>query len=409
MSSWGKAALALLVFAFPAVSRAEPLVINANTSDPAPRAAFAAVVDQFARENPDISVEINYYDHESYKAAIRNWLTSAPPDIVMWFAGTRMRQFVKPGLLADISDLFTAERRAAFSPAAIELVSETGRQYGVPYSYYNWGVYFRTDVLAAASAPIPATWVDLLAACAKLRAHGVEPIAIGTRDLWPTGGWFDYIDLRLNGLPFHRDVTSGKVSFRDARIRAVFGKWRELLDRGCFNQNHAGLSWQEAQAMLFQGKAGMMLIGSFMVPNIPPELETQIGLVAFPSIGDNVPRAEEAPMNSIHMPAGAKNVETAKRFLAFMMRADVQSAYNARMKSLPANRNSTPSSSRLLAEGKVLLEGAAGFSQFLDRDANEELAHVAMSGFQEFMLAPDRLDTILDRLEAARARIFETP
>jgi multiple sugar transport system substrate-binding protein len=79
------------------------------------------------------------------------------------------------------------------------------------------------------------------------------------------------------------------------------------------------------------------------------------------------------------------------------------------MKSLPANRNSTPSSSRLLAEGKVLLEGAAGFSQFLDRDANEELAHVAMSGFQEFMLAPDRLDTILDRLEAARARIFETP
>jgi multiple sugar transport system substrate-binding protein len=399
----------LCAFALFASAKAEPLVINANTSDPAPRAAFAAVVEQFARENPDIAVEVNYYDHESYKTAIRNWLTSAPPDIVMWFAGARMRQFVTPGLLADISDLYSAERRDAFTPAAIELVSQDGKQYGVPYSYYNWGIYYRLDVFAAAAAPRPVSWADLLSACAKLRANGIEPIAIGTRDLWPTGGWFDYIDLRLNGLPFHRDVTAGKISFRDTRIRAVFDKWRELLDRDCFNRNHAGLSWQEAQAMLFQGKAAMMLIGSFMVPNIPPELETRIALAAFPPITEGVPRAEEAPMNSIHMPALAKNTAAAKRFLAFMMREDVQSAYNARMKTLPANRRAAAGASRLLGESRALLEGAAGFSQFLDRDANEELARVAMAGFQEFMLAPDRLDAILDRIEATRARIFGAP
>lgn len=406
---WSRAAaLAVLVFGLSA-AKAEPLVINANTSDPAPRAAFAAVVEQFARENPDIAVEVNYYDHESYKTAIRNWLTSAPPDIVMWFAGARMRQFVTPGLLADVSELFTAERREAFTPAAIELVSDGGRQYGVPYSYYNWGIYRRSDIFAAASAPLPDSWASLLDSCGKLRAAGVEPIAIGTRDLWPTGGWFDYIDLRLNGLPFHRDVMAGKISFRDPRIRSVFDKWRELLDRDCFNRNHAGLSWQEAQAMLFQGKAGMMLIGSFMVPNIPPELETRIGLVAFPPITDGLPRAEEAPMNSIHMPALAANPAAAKRFLAFMMREDVQSAYNARMMALPANRKASASASRLLAEGKALLEGAVGFSQFLDRDTNEELARVAMAGFQEFMLAPDRVDAILERIEATRLRIFGAP
>jgi multiple sugar transport system substrate-binding protein len=406
---WTAAALAVLVFNLTAVARAGPLVINANTSDPAPRAAFAAVVEQFASENPDIAVEVNYYDHESYKTAIRNWLTSAPPDIVMWFAGRRMRQFVKPGLLADVSDLYTAQQREAFTPAAIELVSEAGRQYGVPYSYYNWGIYRRLDLFDAARAPAPDAWANLLAACDRLRASGVDPIAIGTRDLWPTAGWFDYINLRLNGLAFHRDVTTGGVSFHDVRLRAVFDKWRELLDRDCFNRNHAGLSWQDAQAMLFQGKAGMMLIGSFMVPNIPAELETRIGLTAFPVIDESVPRAEEAPMNSIHLPAGARNVGAAKRFLAFMMREDVQSAYNARMKALPANRRSTPASSRLLAEGKTLLESAAGLSQFLDRDANEELARVAMGGFQEFMLAPDRLDTILDRIEATRLRLAGTP
>jgi multiple sugar transport system substrate-binding protein len=387
-------------------ARSEPLVITANTSDPVPRAAFEAVVDLFRRENPELSVEVNYYDHESYKTAIRNWLTAAPPDIVMWFAGNRMRQFVTPGLLADISDLYTPARRDMFTPATIDLVSQDGRQYGVPYSYANWGIYYRTDLFASAGAASVVGWGDLLAACEKLKTLGIDPIAIGTKDLWPTGGWFDYIDLRLNGLAFHMDIMAGSVSFRDPRIRAVFGKWRELLDRGCFNQNHAGLSWQLAQALLFQGKAAMMLIGSFIVPNIPADLETKIGLAAFPQIDAGVPRAEEAPMNSIHMPAGAANVAAARRFLVFMMRPDVQSLYTAPMKVLPANRSAAPAESRLLGEGRTLLEGASGFSQFIDRDTNEELAGIAMSGFQEFMLAPDRLDAILDRIEQARLRIY---
>ncbi len=75
---------------------------------------MAAAVDRFQRENPDVNVEFNVYDHESYKKAIRNWLTGSPPDVVFWFAGERMRQFVAPGLLEDVSDLFTAggERRS---------------------------------------------------------------------------------------------------------------------------------------------------------------------------------------------------------------------------------------------------------------------------------------------------------
>ena len=48
------------------------LVVNADTSDPAPRAAWEAAVKDFEKENPDIKVEFNVYDHESYKKSIRN-------------------------------------------------------------------------------------------------------------------------------------------------------------------------------------------------------------------------------------------------------------------------------------------------------------------------------------------------
>jgi ABC-type glycerol-3-phosphate transport system substrate-binding protein len=38
---------------------AAPLVINANTSNPAPRAAWAAAIEAFQAENPGIEVSFN--------------------------------------------------------------------------------------------------------------------------------------------------------------------------------------------------------------------------------------------------------------------------------------------------------------------------------------------------------------
>jgi multiple sugar transport system substrate-binding protein len=37
------------------------------------------------------------------------------------------------------------------------------------------------------------------------------------------------------------------------------------------------------------------------------------------------------------------------------------------------------------------------------------MARIGMQGFQEFMIRPDRLEAILERLERARQRIFAHP
>ena len=97
---------------------------------------------------PDVEVEFNVYDHESYKKSMRNWLTGAPPDVVFWFAGNRMREFVQPGLLEDVSDLFSRGRARRYPASGASIsVSVDGRQYGVPYTYYQIGLYYRRDLL----------------------------------------------------------------------------------------------------------------------------------------------------------------------------------------------------------------------------------------------------------------------
>jgi multiple sugar transport system substrate-binding protein len=400
--------LTVLAAFAPSAAIAGTLVINANTSDPAPRAAWQSVVEEFERDHPGTEVKFNIYDHESYKKSIRNWLTSAPPDVVFWNVGYRMRQFVTPGLLENVSDLFTAELRADIGNAATELVSVDGAQYGVPFSQYQIGLYYRRDLLEEAGiAGPPQRWEDLLEACAKLRGEEIAPIVIGSRDLWPTAGWFDYIDLRINGYEFHRRLMDGKVPFTDPRVRAVFAKWRELLDAGCFVEKHASLSWQESQALLFQGAGAMMLIGNFIVPNFPPDIRDKMEFAPFPVIDESVGRFEEAPMNSLHIPARARNKEDARKFLAYVLRPEVQEKINAAMLTIPVNRKAAVADDRFLLKGRELLLGADGLMQYFDRETSEDLATVAMKGFQEFMIDPDRLDAVIDMVERARKRIYK--
>lgn len=390
----------------PVAARADSLTVNTDQSDPQPKAAFQEVVKRFEAANPGTHVVLNVYDHEAYKQSIRNWLTSAPPDVVLWYTGVRLRQFVQPGLLADVSALWTPAMKEAFGPTAVALVTDNGKQYAVPYTQYQYGLYYRGDLFQKAGIGAIATWDDLLVACDKLNAIGVAPIDIGSKDLWPTAAWFDYLDLRINGYASHMQLMSGKMSYLDPKVRDVFAHWKQLLDRKCFVPNHAELSMQESQSLLFQGRAGMMLLGNFITANFSPDMEKVMQYAPFPSITPGVARAEDAPMDSVAVPQGAVNKAGAMKFVAFMMQPDIQEMINRYEKQIPANTQAKLVDDRFLVDGRKLLQATPDHSQFFDRDTDEALATLAMKRFQEFMIKPDRLDRILADIDRARLRIY---
>jgi len=271
------------------------------------------------------------------------------------------------------------------------------------------GCIFAAISSTAGIAEPPQDWKELLAACGKLKAKGIEPFAIGTRDLWPAAAWFDYIDLRLNGLAFHMDLMRGAIPYTDRRVVRVFEHWRDPVNMGCFSRNHASSSWQESQALVYTGKAAMMLMGNFIVANFPPEMRDRMEFIPFPSMSADLGRFEDAPVNTLHIPARARNKEDARRFLSYVLRADVQEALNKATLQIPVNLRSGVASDRFIVQGRELLARADGLAQYFDRDTSEDLANIAMKGFQEFMLYPDRLDAILANIERARLRIYGAP
>ena len=405
----GLLASALTALFMASSALAGTLVINTDTSDPAPKAAFTKMMEGFKAKNPGVEVKWNEFDHEGYKTAIRNFLTADPPDVVAWYAGNRMAPFVKAGLFLDVTDVWTANKLDDQLKSAVPSMTIDGKKWGVPYTYYQWGIYYRADIFEKNGITPPKTWAELMAACAKLKAAGVVPFTIGTKALWPTGGWFDYLDLRVNGYPFHMDLTSGKVPYTDARVKAVFEKWGELVKNGYFVENHASQDWQEAAPQLAQGKAAMYLMGNFAVDVFKNAgiKEEQLGFMQFPLITEGVPMAEEAPTDTLHIPAGAKNKEDAKKFLAYLASPEVQTEMNATMGQLPVNNQAKRPTDKFLTAGFEMLGKAQGIAQFYDRDAPAEMAKAGMEGFQEFMIKPANLDAILERLEKARQKIYK--
>ena len=382
------------------------LVIASNASDQAPRAAFEEIVAKFQAANPDIDVQMNTTEHEAFKTAIRTILAADKgPDVATWFAGNRMAGFVADGLFGDISDVWAQEGLASSMASTMPSVTFDGKQYALPYSYYQWGVYYRKDIYDANGISVPKTYDEFLDNCKKLKANGIASVAIGTKYLWTAAGWFDYLNLRTNGLDYHIDLMLGKTKYTDEGVVNTFKNWTRAVDAGCFMDDHQNYSWQEAQAPLINGEAASYLIGNFIVPNLPEETQSQLDFYQFPPIDPNLELGEDAPTEIIFMPANAQNVENGKKFMAFFAQPENLTFMNDVLKQLSPHSGSPAPTDRFLKAGSEMLSKSKT-AQFFDRDTTPEMAKAAMQLMVDFMLDTESMMDILEEIEEERSRIF---
>ena len=389
---------------------ASDLVVTFDDLNPAPKKAFEDAVEAFKKANPDINVTVNITDREAHKSSIRNALLNDAPDVITWYPGNRMGPFVDAGLFMDISDMWSSDPNLSSKFNAIKAtMTRDGKQWGVPYSYYQWGVYYRKDIFDKLGLAEPKTWDEMLGACDKLTEAGVTPFTIGTKYLWTAAGVFDYLNLRTNGYDVHNDLTAGKIKYTDPRIRKTFDNWKVMLERCSPVKNHATMSWQDAIAPFANGDAAMYVMGNFSVAGYKDAglTEDQIDFFQFPEITPGLARAEEAPADAFFIASKAKNVENAKKFMAFIAQPDIQGEWNKAIGQLPPNSDAEINKAdKFIVEGMATLSTASGLAQFYDRDAPAAMAKAGMEGFQKFMLDPSTLDEVLANLDKVQSEVY---
>lgn len=402
-------ASALATGIFATTAQAGTLDVNIAFKGASQRAVWTQVIDEFKKAHPGTDVKVAFIDEEAYKVQLPAWLTTAPPDIVNWHDGERMAYYAQRNLFEDLSADWAKNGWDTTYASTKEASSYKGKQYAAPTVYYSWGMFYRKDLFQKVGiAGEPKTWNEFLDACKKLKAAGIAPIAVAGRDAWTLAGWFDYLDLRLNGNAFHQQLMAGEVPYTDARVKKVYTTWKQLLDAGYFIDNSLSYDLDAAQPFLFQGKAAMMLMGTFITGGFSPTVKSEMGYFQFPIIDANVPTAEDGPVETLNIPAKAKNKADARAFLAFTETPDVGAQLAKGLGSLSANSKSAEPEDPISKIGfQILSNTKGGIAQFYDRDMTKEMADEGMKGMQQFVSDPTKIDSILAQLEQTRQRIYK--
>ncbi len=371
--------------------------LQSNMSDAVPKKSLADLVAKYEAANAGKTVNISTIDHNTFQINLANYLNAHnPPDVLTWFAGNRVRFFAGKGLLADLSDTFSSV--AGYTDVLKNLSSLNGKQVFMPMDYYWWAVFYRKDTWAQHGYQAPTNWDGFISLCQQMKKDGLTPIAFADADGWPAGGWFDFINMRLNGYDFHIRLMAGQESFQDPKVVKVFDTWKQILPY-C-TPNATAYKWQDQVTPLVQGKAGMYMLGAFIVQATPDLKQDDFDFFPFPTIDPSIPMATEAPTDGWIVSARAANLSGAKDFTKWVVQPDPSSAYATETGGILSVNSQVPApTDPFVAKGAKLLADSAALSQFFDRDSSPAFSQNALGSIQGFLNNPNDIASVTKALD----------
>ncbi|MFI5971973.1 ABC transporter substrate-binding protein [Streptomyces sp. NPDC051452] len=391
-------------------SSADPktVTLGSNASDAVPKKAFESVYAAFGKRS-GIRVAVNTKDHNTFQEQINSYLQGTPDDVFNWFAGYRMQFFAAKKLATPLDDVWTGIGDAF--PEAMRKLSkgEDGKYYFVPMTTYPWAVFYRRSVFRQYGYEVPTTWDDFVALLKRMKKDGLVPLAFGDKDAWPAMGTFDQIDFRLNGYDFHVGLMAGKASWTDARVKAVFDHWAEILP---YHQDgFMGRTWEDAAQTLVAKKAGLYLLGSFVAQQFTDKADLDdLDFFAFPQIDPaHGQETVEAPTDGFMMSRSPKNHAGAVKLLEYLGSPAAEALYLRTDPSVVAasNKADTSAYSPLQKKAFEMIGAAKNLTQFMDRDSRPDFTSTVMQpGLQKFLQNPKGVDGLLSSIERQKKTIF---
>ena len=385
------------------------VTLQSNLSAPQAKAAMEDLVAAYGKKGTG-DVSLNTVAAETFRTQLPTYLTSAnPPDVYTWYPGSVADAYAKKDLLLGLDDLWGSSELKRYSKALNSLcTSSSGKKVFVPATYYWWGMFYRKSNFAKWGVSEPKSWDDFLDLCDKLKSKGVAPIGLGAggNTAWVASAWFDYLDIRINGAEYHRELLAGKHRFDDPEVRKVFDRWQEVLPY--FDPNGTAGAFQDATTALLNGRSGMMLIGTFFADAAPKDALDDIDFFRFPIIDPKVPLAEEAPTDGYFASARTGRREGVLDLLGYLATAEAQEIYikGSSGTVLPCHPDAKDSGTPLVQKGRKHIEEAAEITQFFNRDSSDALQPTADTALTKFLAKPKEIGSILTDWQREAEKIW---
>jgi raffinose/stachyose/melibiose transport system substrate-binding protein len=289
-------------------------------------------VKDFEAAHPGVSIQTVVKPSANYFATLQAALISGKaPDLVSLYAGSYLNT-LEP-YLQDLNAPGQAIPHATLARIPDEAVwtksgTVSSGTYAIPESeqFYN-GYYNKALFSRAGITSLPQTWAQLYAACPKLKAIGVTPIVYGNDgnggEFWPLAEW-SYLLAGATPVSSWNGFLTGTQHYDSPEMIAQITAWARLYSSGCANSN--ALTDANNQSEFENGKAAMIIEGSWDTPIFQPHLGSDLGVFEPPYSTTGKHMIVELAGQGFGVPKSSPNKTVAEQFLASIVTSSGQKA-----------------------------------------------------------------------------------
>lgn len=390
----------------------EPVVLQFMTlSEGTALEAERKIIEMYTSEHENVSVEVTSVSGvDTFITAIKaKFSAGEEPDLYIYQAGTRTREFAGEDLLYDITGLPCLER---VQQSDIEGYCTYGDGiYGVPYRSEFTGLFYNPAVLAEyGNVGVPENFQELIANCETLRANGLEsPMVLAGKDIGNVSQvCFQYLSTIVSYQypDYYQDLLNGDLKFSDDVFRTLFEKYGEIKEYT--SADSLGVDNDEALKRFIRGEGAYWIAHGNTITSLRELMGDEFEFYMVPSVLQD---AEDqrcfnlALCISIQVTASTEHINEISDLLDVMLSDEAGNimAEDAQLMPAMVGLEALPDDS---------LEGAREYLDTLPRTAHADLIWV--SGIkdvmkeltQEWYMGED-LDVILEEWESQHQRLLE--
>jgi len=259
---------------------------------------FKKLIEEFPKTALGEGVTINVEEipgADSYAQKMKLFIASGDlPDVVQPTGANYLDIAVKSDKIADLTSYFEADKewKGLFDPKSLEYNSRNGKNYAVPFTKEVCNLYYNKELFAKAGiTEFPKTWDEFFAACEKLKAANITPIAMDTAEY----GWFTSLVLSAmigsDGEAGNKWMnTQLPKDYSTPEVIKAFTNIQKIL-KNYTTKDAIGGNWVIPTNHFEKGEAAMVANGPWMIPDFKDTTKVaagfydKVGVAAFPGDG----------------------------------------------------------------------------------------------------------------------------
>ncbi|HTI26951.1 MAG TPA: extracellular solute-binding protein [Kutzneria sp.] len=227
-------------------------------------------VDRFNQANPNEKITPTTFQNDAYKTKIKTAIGAGQAPTIIWgWGGGTLRSYVKAGQVEDLTSWFdqNSKIKDRLFPSAFRAATVDGKIYALPCETVQPIImYYNKKVFDSVGARPPQTWGEVMDLVPKLNAKGIAPFSLGGQSRWTNMMWLEFLFDRIGGPEVFQAVFDGQQDAwsNPAAIDALT-KVQDLVRADGFIKGFSSITADSNadQALLYTGKAAMMLHGSW--------------------------------------------------------------------------------------------------------------------------------------------------